>query len=106
MVTWCEWSLIFFLLRRQTVAQLRRWVIACRFDLEKIVNKYITFQPTGQPDSEAAVIIPQSIGTVYRAWFRYGGNCWTNSRNASMGFTTRKEAAENCLDMYCKSGEA
>lgn len=37
------------------------------------------------------------IGTVHRAWFRSGGDSWTNSLVGTAGFPTRKEAARDLL---------
>ena len=37
------------------------------------------------------------VGTVWRAWFRLGGLCWTNSVVTAQGFSTRLEAARHLV---------
>lgn len=43
------------------------------------------------------------VGEVYRAWFRLGGNSWTHTRVAGIGYSTRLEAARYLWKAYLKT---
>ena len=64
------------------------------FKFTKIANTEINEQRVISDGTE--------IGTVWRAWFRYGGDGWTNSLIGSGNCPTRKEAARDLLRRYKK----